>query len=139
MFCTSCGKQIPDDAAVCPACGAQIARPQPTPAGQKKFCRGCGTMLDASAQACPNCGMSFVSPPAYGAAPVAGGKDFLTALLLCIFLGIFGVHRFYTGSVGIGLGQLFTLGGCGIWALVDLIMIATGSYRDGNGQPLVRN
>ncbi|HEX6108521.1 MAG TPA: TM2 domain-containing protein, partial [Ktedonobacteraceae bacterium] len=48
-------------------------------------------------------------------------KDWLTTLLLCIFLGFLGVHRFYTGHIVIGLIQLFTFGGCGIWWLIDLI------------------
>ena len=66
-------------------------------------------------------------------------KDWLTTLLLCIFLGILGVHRFYTGHIVIGLIQLFTFGGCGIWWLIDLIMIATGSFTDSNGLPLLKN
>jgi len=66
-------------------------------------------------------------------------KDWLTTLLLCLFLGWIGVHRFYTGHTVIGVIQLLTLGGCGIWALVDLIMILTNSYRDSNGFPLVRS
>jgi hypothetical protein len=64
-------------------------------------------------------------------------KDWLTTLLLCIFLGALGVHRFYTGHIVIGLIQLFTAGGCGIWWLIDLILIITNSYRDSNGVPLV--
>jgi TM2 domain-containing membrane protein YozV len=68
----------------------------------------------------------------------AEGKDWLTTLLLCFFLGVFGVHRFYTGSTGLGVAQLLTGGGCGIWALIDFIMILTGGYKDGNGNPLVR-
>jgi TM2 domain-containing membrane protein YozV len=52
-------------------------------------------------------------------------------------LGTFGIHRFYTKSTGIGLIQLFTLGGCGIWVLIDLIMIVVGSFRDGYGKTLV--
>lgn len=78
--------------------------------------------------------MTTIPPPP----PVASGeqKDWLTTLLLCVFLGALGVHRFYTGHTGIGIAQLFTLGGCGIWALVDLIMIITGSFRDAAGQPL---
>ena len=54
----------------------------------------------------------------------------LAALLLCFFFGVFGVHRFYVGKVGTGLLQLVTLGGLGIWALVDLILIIVGSFRD---------
>ena len=73
-------------------------------------------------------------PPAPAGAP----KDWLTTLLLCIFLGGVGVHRFYTGHTGIGIAQLFTLGGCGLWALYDLIMIATGQFRDASGQLLLK-
>lgn len=67
------------------------------------------------------------------------GKDWLVTLLLCIFTGGLGGHRFYTGKIGTGIAMLFTLGGCGIWALIDLIMIITGSFTDSNGQPLVKN
>ena len=65
-------------------------------------------------------------------------KDWMTTLLLCIFLGWLGVHRFYTGHIAIGIIQLLTAGGCGIWVLIDFIMILTDSYRDSNGLPLVR-
>ena len=65
-------------------------------------------------------------------------KDWMTTLLLCIFLGWLGVHRFYTGHIAIGVIQLLTGGGCGIWWLIDFIMILTDSYKDSNGFPLVR-
>ena len=63
-------------------------------------------------------------------------KSFLATELLCFFLGALGVHRFYTGYVGIGIVQLLTVGGCGIWALIDLIMISLNKYRDANGEEL---
>lgn len=60
-------------------------------------------------------------------------KSQLVALLLCFFFGVFGIHRFYLGYIGIGLIQLFTAGGCGIWALIDLILIITGDLKPKNG------
>jgi TM2 domain-containing membrane protein YozV len=66
-------------------------------------------------------------------------RNWLVALLLCIFLGLIGAHRFYTGSIAIGVIQLLTLGGCGIWNLIDLILILVGSYKDANGNPLVKS
>ena len=65
-------------------------------------------------------------------------KDWLITLLLCIFVGGLGIHRFYTGHIGIGIVQLLTLGGCGIWTLIDLIMIVTDKYTDAQGQPLLK-
>jgi len=67
-----------------------------------------------------------------------GNKSFVATLLLCLFLGGLGVHRFYVGKVGTGLLQLFTFGGLGIWVLIDLIMIIVGNFKDKQGQSLAR-
>jgi TM2 domain-containing membrane protein YozV len=63
-------------------------------------------------------------------------KGFVPTILLCFFLGALGVHRFYVGKVGTGILQLITLGGLGIWVLIDFIIIVTGSFRDSEGLPI---
>ena len=60
-------------------------------------------------------------------------KSWTTTLLLCLFLGSIGVHRFYAGKTGTGIIQLLTLGGCGIWTLIDLIMIIMKKFTDKDG------
>jgi len=60
-------------------------------------------------------------------------KSRAVALALCIPLGVFGAHRFYAGKIGTGILQLCTLGGFGLWWLFDLITIASGEFRDGDG------
>jgi len=57
----------------------------------------------------------------------------LPALLLCFFLGVFGAHRFYVGKIGTAILMIVTLGGFGIWALIDLILIVLGAFRDDRG------
>lgn len=63
-------------------------------------------------------------------------KPFLTTWLLSLFLGVLGIDRFYLGQVGLGIGKLLTCGGCGIWALVDLILHLAGASHDKFGRPL---
>ena len=65
-----------------------------------------------------------------------GVKTQLTAFLLCFFLGVIGVHRFYMGYTGIGIVQILTLGGCGIWTLIDLIRIITLDLKCKDGSEL---
>ncbi len=60
-------------------------------------------------------------------------KGFVPAILLCFFLGTLGVHRFYVGKVGTGLLQLVTIGGFGLWTLIDFIMIVSGNFKDKAG------
>ena len=60
-------------------------------------------------------------------------KSFVAALLLCVLLGALGIHRFYAGRIVTGILMILTLGGLGVWTLIDIIMIATGSFKDSKG------
>ena len=108
LICPKCGLRILEDVNYCPRCGAYLKEAPTQPYGQ--------------------------TPPPYRAYESQYNR--LVALLLCIFVGFLGVHRFYVGKIGTGLLWLFT-GGCfGIGAFVDLIMICTGSFTDQYGMPL---
>lgn len=63
-------------------------------------------------------------------------KGFVPTILLCFFLGMFGAHRFYAGKILTGILSLLTLGGLGIWTLIDFIIIACGNFKDKNGLPI---
>jgi TM2 domain-containing membrane protein YozV len=67
----------------------------------------------------------------------AAPKSFSTAVLLSLFLGSLGIDRFYLGYTGLGVAKLLTVGGCGIWSLIDLILIATRKVPAADGTPLV--
>ncbi len=60
-------------------------------------------------------------------------KHFWLTLVLCIFFGGLGAHRFYAGKIGSGIFMFLTLGGFGFWVLFDLILILGGNFRDDRG------
>ena len=70
-----------------------------------------------------------IADKAASPAPYAGGKSQVVALILCALIGGLGIHRFYLGYTWQGIVQLLTLGGCGIWALIDLIRIIMGTLQ----------
>ena len=65
-------------------------------------------------------------------------KKWQTALLLSLFLGGLGIDRFYLGYGGLGVLKLLTLGGLGVWALIDFILIALNKLPDANGNLLIK-
>lgn len=115
MYCYKCGREIDDEAIVCPGCGCATPNYQ----GGNVWMRGSQPMSR----------MQMDSG--------ASKKSRLIALLLCIFLGLLGVHRFYVKKVGTGLLWLFTYGCFSIGWIVDIVMIACGSFLDGDGRRIV--
>lgn len=65
------------------------------------------------------------------------GKLFVVTWLFSLLLGFLGVDRFYLGKVGTGILKLITIGGFGIWYLIDLVLTLAGAQRDKQGRPLV--
>ena len=99
-----------------------------------KYCSQCGAQLVDEAVVCPKCGCAVA--PTRTVDPNASPKSRLITLLLCIFVGGLGIHRFYVGKIGTGVLWLLTAGCFGIGALVDLIMIACGTFTDSDGKPV---
>ena len=91
------------------------------------FCSKCGKEVNDDAVVCIGCGCAIKGPA------LKRDNEGLITILLCWFLGILGVHRFYTGHITIGVIQLLTLGGCGIWVLIDFIMLLLGNFKDAEG------
>ena len=92
------------------------------------FCKKCGKEINDEAVVCVNCGCAIDDNKTK--------KSWITTLLFSLFFGGLGAHRFYTGYIGIGIVQLLTLGGCGIWSLIDFICICCNSFEDADGNKL---
>jgi TM2 domain-containing membrane protein YozV len=105
------------------------------------FCSSCGAIIKKEAEICPKCGVRQHEAPSVNSAQYPLGyqpKRNLTALLLCFFFGLFGVHRFYVGKIGTGILMIFTGGGFLIWLLIDFIMICCNKFTDKHGYKLVK-
>ena len=102
----------------------------------EKYCQECAAIINAKAEICPSCGVRqeglIISTPTT-VKKSTDNNQWITCLLLCWFVGTMGIHRFYTGHTVIGVLQLITLGGCGIWTLIDLIIIISGNFKDSEG------
>ena len=102
-----------------------------------KYCAHCGAQLVDEAVVCPKCGCAVA--PTKTVDPNASPKSRLITLLLCIFVGGLGIHRFYVGKIGTGILWLLTGGCLGIGALVDIIMIATENFTDDTDRLIVQD
>lgn len=131
---------------------------------ETKFCKHCGQVIDADCVVCPKCGKqveglktshpeniiinnnnnasssasAVVNASGYGG--MVSPKSWLVTLLLCLFLGVVGGHRFYAGKIGTAIIMiLLCLTGISeIWALIDLIMIILSKFKDKQGLVIQR-
>lgn len=150
-FCQLCGAQVSESDVICPNCGKQLK--------ESVFCKYCGAQIDKHVVICPKCGRqvgevqqtpvqqpqivinnantsSNVNTNNNGGGMMYPYKSKMTALLLCIFVGFLGAHRFYVGKIGTGLIWLCTFGLGGVGVIFDLLMIILGSFRDKANMPL---
>ena len=104
-------------------------------AADEMFCSSCGEIIKKEAEICPKCG---VRQKKQGGSIGDISSNWLTVFLLSLFLGEFGVDRFYVGKIGTGVLKLLTAGGCGIWWLIDWIMILSEKFTDSNGNVITR-
>lgn len=84
----------------------------------------------------PSAAAPVQHPPQTPATPAYEQRSFVVTWLLSWLAGTLGIDRFYLGYTGLGILKLITLGGCGIWALIDLILTLAGKQKDAKGQPL---
>lgn len=120
-----------------------------------KFCKHCGDIIDAECVVCPKCGKQVEQLETGSTASNivinnnnentnnnvnyasqdsrSSDKSKMIALILAIFLGGLGIHRFYVGKIGTGIIWFFTFGLFGIGWIYDVVKIATGTFRDGAG------
>ena len=127
MFCRNCGKELTGTPEICLSCGAR-------PLIGSSFCQACGAETNPLAEICIKCGARLGKAEAVD----ISSKSRLATTLLCILpawiVGIAGIHRFYLGKIGTGIAMLLTLGGLGIWTLIDFIYVVSGSMKDKEGK-----
>ena len=124
MYCKNCGTELNENQAVCLNCGVK--------AGEgKAFCSNCGKEVAENAEVCLNCGVALKTSKATNS-DYLNGKDKITIILICLFLGGIGIHNFMMGENKKGIAKIiltFCCGIGGILALVDLIRICMDNYQ----------
>jgi len=102
------------------------------------YCVRCGAVMSKGDAFCHECGWDARAPlPAPRIVRNPSERNRLAALLLCVLIGWLGAHRFYVGKIGTGVLWLVSFGFLGVGVIYDLVLIATGEFRDGEGRRVV--
>lgn len=127
-YCKFCGQVIDADCVICPKCGKQVE--------EIKYSRPDNIIINNNNNASSSASASAM----FGNASNVSPKSWLVTLLLCLFLGIIGIHRFYVGKIGTGILMILLLmtGISAIWAIIDLILIILGKFKDKQGLLITR-
>jgi hypothetical protein len=113
------------------------------PSRPTRLCAACGTTIDAEAEICPYCGVRqpgrALGRPGSMALAEVSERRISQAVIMVLggFLGVAGIHRFYVGKKATGFLMFFTLGGLGLWSLIDFFLLVLGKFRDKEGRILV--
>lgn len=121
MYCKNCGVEMNDNQAVCIKCGVKVG-------DGESFCPNCGNAVATGSEFCMSCGVALKKAEA---PKPLNGQDKLVMILVCLFLGGWGIHNFMMGENKKGVFKIIMSFVCGIssiLALIDLIKIATDTY-----------
>ncbi len=125
MFCKNCGSEMNDNQAICLKCGVKTG-------DGNKFCANCGNEIAPEAVVCLKCGVAVKNIKEEKKAGDLAGQDKTVMLLISFFLGAIGIHNFMMGESKKGIFKIVTTVFCcgigGIFALIDFIKIAMGTY-----------
>ncbi len=122
MYCRNCGVEMNENQAICIKCGVKVGK-------GTSYCANCGNPVPENADVCMNCGVAFKKAGASG--DYLNGQDKIVMILVCLFLGGLGIHNFMMGESKKGIFRIIMSFCCGIgaiFALIDLIKIAMGTY-----------
>ena len=122
MYCRNCGVEMNENQAICIKCGVKVGK-------GTSYCANCGNAVPENADVCMNCGVAFKKAGEGG--DYLNGQDKIVMILVCLFLGGLGIHNFMMGESKKGIFRIIMSFCCGIgaiFALIDLIKIAMGTY-----------
>jgi len=120
----------------CPYCQQNLEAPVEM-SGDSLPCPTCGKLIQVPVKALKALPRRTAAPSPEEVTTTDSPKSRTAATLCCFFLGVLGIHRFYVGKVGSGIAQILTVGGLGVWVLIDFIRLLMGSFSDKEGRPVL--